>query len=188
MAAVQDDGTQQSMLQRAREVLAQQRKDLRPAAEFLARPSNPKTAAEVTRRVRHNVPKFWANYVLVTLALAAYALYARKEGIFAVEERRGKREREERGYEREEQREDGGDRRGRATREEIVRGREEEESKGNSKESKRRSEKGEGRRRGKEGEQAVYGCLVSAMEEKGARRERSEQREQEKGKQGRKIS
>ncbi|EGD78250.1 hypothetical protein PTSG_09315 [Salpingoeca rosetta] len=73
-----------SMLSKARAFVDDQRKTLAPWTEFAATPSNPKTLAEATKRVMHNVSKFRSNYIVVTMILAAYALITSPMLLFSI--------------------------------------------------------------------------------------------------------
>jgi FtsH-binding integral membrane protein len=74
VTTMNNDQTRKSLIERVKKFYGNQRKQLVPWSEFLKRPKLPANAGEATKRIMHNVPKFKANYILISCFLALYAL------------------------------------------------------------------------------------------------------------------
>eukprot|EP00045_Choanoeca_perplexa_P015476 m.195440 g.195440 ORF g.195440 m.195440 type:complete len:182 (-) comp17003_c0_seq1:1457-2002(-) len=74
VTSINNDQNRKSLVERVKKFYANQSKQLVPWNEFLKRPKLPPNAGEATKRIMHNVPKFKANYILISCFLALYAL------------------------------------------------------------------------------------------------------------------
>eukprot|EP00056_Hartaetosiga_gracilis_P022584 m.31686 g.31686 ORF g.31686 m.31686 type:complete len:197 (-) comp9720_c0_seq1:182-772(-) len=63
-----------STIGKAKSLVMQQYNQVVPIKEFLHKPAPPANFSEATKRVFHNTSKFKANYVILSVALGAYAL------------------------------------------------------------------------------------------------------------------
>ena len=75
VTSMNNDQTRKSLVERVKKFYHNQSKQLVPWAEFLKRPKLPANGGEATKRIMHNVPKFRANYILISCFLALYALF-----------------------------------------------------------------------------------------------------------------
>eukprot|EP00049_Salpingoeca_infusionum_P004459 m.79693 g.79693 ORF g.79693 m.79693 type:complete len:201 (+) comp12576_c0_seq1:500-1102(+) len=64
----------QSIFQRIKDFVNDQRKEVVGMSEFLKPPVAPKNAGEAFSRLTHNVSRFHANYMLMAMTLGAYTL------------------------------------------------------------------------------------------------------------------